>query len=112
MTEHVGVNDFVEAFWARGAAEGWSDVDQAVSAAAEVVGKPIVVREEAFLAAEPVCGFVATLERQHLVMISPTARICSRCSATSAATARMCARTISSGSRCTNCGITRAEMPP
>lgn len=63
---------FVDAFWLRGAAEGWSDVDQAVSAAAEVVGKPIVVREEPFLATEPVCGFVATLERQHLVMISPS----------------------------------------
>ncbi|MDF2492921.1 MAG: ImmA/IrrE family metallo-endopeptidase [Microbacterium sp.] len=60
----------VEAFWARGAAEGWSDVDQAVAAAADVVGKPIVVREESFLAAEPVCGFVATLEHAHLVMIS------------------------------------------
>ena len=63
----------VDAFWARGAAEGWSDVDQAVAAAADVVGKPIVVREESFLAAEPVCGFVATLEHAHLVMISPTA---------------------------------------
>jgi hypothetical protein len=64
---------FVDAFWLRGAAEGWSDVDQAVTAAAEVVGKPIVVREESFLAAEPVCGLFATLERHHLVMISPTA---------------------------------------
>lgn len=62
----------VDAFWDRGRAEGWSDVDQAVAAAADVVGKPIVVREESFLAAEPVCGFVATLEHQHLVMISPT----------------------------------------
>uniref|UniRef100_A0A942YCL7 ImmA/IrrE family metallo-endopeptidase n=1 Tax=Neobacillus citreus TaxID=2833578 RepID=A0A942YCL7_9BACI len=67
------MSDLVEAFWARGRAEGWSDVDQAVTAAAELVGKPIVVREEAFLASEPVCGFVATLEHQHLVMISPTA---------------------------------------
>lgn len=65
-------DDFVADFWVRGAAEGWSDVDQAVAAAADVVGKPIVVREEQFLTAEPVCGFVATLERQHLVMISPT----------------------------------------
>ncbi|MGL3198705.1 MULTISPECIES: ImmA/IrrE family metallo-endopeptidase [Curtobacterium] len=64
--------DFVEAFWARADAEGWSDVDDAVAAAAAVVGKPIVVREEAFLAEEPVCGFVATLEDRHLVMISPT----------------------------------------
>src|SRR5690242_15441276 len=63
---------FVEDFWLLGAAEGWSDVDQAVDAAARVVGKPIVVREESFLAEEPVCGFVATLERSHLVMISPT----------------------------------------
>ncbi len=63
----------VEAFWERGATEGWSDIDQAVAAAADHVGKPIVVREEAFLAVEPVCGFVATLEHQHLVMISPTA---------------------------------------
>lgn len=62
----------VEAFWARGAAEGWSDIDQAVAAAADHVGKPVVVREESFLSAEPVCGFVATLEHQHLVMISPT----------------------------------------
>lgn len=66
-------DSYVEDFWERATAEGWSDVDQAVSAAAEVVGKPIVVREEAFLTAEPVCGFVATLERQHLMMISPTA---------------------------------------
>ena len=64
---------FVDDFWLRGAAEGWSDVDQAVAAAARIVGKPIVVREEEFLATEPVCGFVATLERQHLIMISPTA---------------------------------------
>ena len=64
---------FVDAFWLRGAAEAWTDVDQAVAAAADVVGKPIVVREESFLAGEPVCGFVATLETRHLVMISPTA---------------------------------------
>ncbi|MBF4586749.1 MULTISPECIES: ImmA/IrrE family metallo-endopeptidase [Curtobacterium] len=63
----------LESFWARGAVEGWSDVDQAVAAAAVVVDKPIVVREEAFLATEPVCGFVATLEHAHLIMISPTA---------------------------------------
>lgn len=63
----------LESFWARGAVEGWSDVDQAVVAAAVVVDKPIVVREEAFLATEPVCGFVATLEHAHLIMISPTA---------------------------------------
>ncbi|WP_420368088.1 hypothetical protein [Curtobacterium sp. L1-20] len=67
-----GADSFVDDFWARGVAEGWSDVDQAVSAAAAVVGKPIVVREEEFLVSEPVCGFVATLDRQHLVMISPT----------------------------------------
>jgi len=66
-------DSLVQAFWERGAAEGWSDVDQAVAAAADVVGKPVVVREEAFLAAEPVCGFVATLEHAHLIMISPTA---------------------------------------
>ncbi|WP_396288814.1 ImmA/IrrE family metallo-endopeptidase [Curtobacterium sp. KT1] len=63
----------LESFWVRGAAEEWSDVDQAVAAAAVVVDKPIVVREEAFLATEPVCGFVATLEHAHLIMISPTA---------------------------------------
>ncbi|PZF53353.1 hypothetical protein DEJ23_14530 [Curtobacterium sp. MCSS17_008] len=62
----------VEAFWARGVAEGWSDIDQAVAAASDHVGKPVVVREESFLSTEPVCGFVATLEHQHLVMISPT----------------------------------------
>lgn len=62
----------VEAFWARGVAEGWSDIDQAVASASAHVGKPVVVREEAFLSTEPVCGFVATLEHQHLVMISPT----------------------------------------
>ncbi|MBT2503128.1 ImmA/IrrE family metallo-endopeptidase [Curtobacterium sp. ISL-83] len=65
-------DDLVETFWLRGAAEGWSDVDDAVAAASSVVGKPIVVREEAFLADEPVCGFVATLEHHHLIMISPT----------------------------------------
>lgn len=62
----------IEAFWLRGAAEGWSDIDQAVAAASDHVGKPVVVREESFLSTEPVCGFVATLEHQHLVMISPT----------------------------------------
>ena len=62
----------VEAFWARGVAEGWSDIDAAVAAASDHVGKPVVVREESFLSTEPVCGFVATLEHQHLVMISPT----------------------------------------
>lgn len=66
------MSDHLRDFWVRGRAEGWSSVDQAVAAAAQVVGKPIVVREEAFLAAEPVCGFVATLEHQHLIMISPT----------------------------------------
>lgn len=62
----------IDAFWARGHDEGWSGVDQAVAAASELVGKPVVVREEAFLANEPVCGFVATLEHEHLIMISPT----------------------------------------
>ena len=62
----------IEAFWLRGAAEGWSDIDQAVAAASDHVGKPVVVREESFLSTEPVWGFVATLEHQHLVMISPT----------------------------------------
>ncbi|WP_182047905.1 M48 family metalloprotease [Curtobacterium sp. ME26] len=62
----------IEAFWLRGAAEGWSDIDQAVAAASDHVGKPVVVREESFLSTEPVCGIVATLEHQHLVMISPT----------------------------------------
>ncbi|WP_176491544.1 ImmA/IrrE family metallo-endopeptidase [Curtobacterium sp. 'Ferrero'] len=64
--------DPVDAFWARAEAATWTDVDAAVTAAAEILGKPIVVREEDFLASEPVCGFVATLEHQHLVMISPT----------------------------------------
>lgn len=76
MTGSTGPGDAsasVEAFWARGEREGWSDIDQAVAAAADHVGKPIVVREESFLSQEPVCGFVATLEHQHLVMISPTA---------------------------------------
>ncbi|ROS76419.1 uncharacterized protein DUF955 [Curtobacterium sp. PhB130] len=72
MSTHAGGSARLDAFWERGRTEGWADVDQAVTAAAEIVGKPIVVREEAFLASEPVCGFVATLERAHLIMISPT----------------------------------------
>jgi hypothetical protein len=64
--------DLVDAFWRRGHDERWADVDDAVRVASEIVGKPIVVREEAFLADEPVCGFVATLEHQHLIMISPS----------------------------------------
>lgn len=72
MSTRVGESGRLDAFWDRGQAEGWADVDRAVTAAAEIVGKPIVVREEAFLASEPVCGFVATLEHEHLIMISPT----------------------------------------
>ncbi|MGN7190812.1 MULTISPECIES: ImmA/IrrE family metallo-endopeptidase [unclassified Curtobacterium] len=62
----------VESWWRRGDAEGWSDIEHAVAAATDHLGKPVVVREESFLATEPVCGFVATLQHQHLVMISPT----------------------------------------
>ena len=62
----------LERFWEMGAEAGWTGIEDAVAAAEHLVGKPIRVREEAFLADEPVCGFVATLEHQHLVMISPT----------------------------------------
>ena len=63
----------VEAFWARGSPEASSHDDQDYAVTADDVGKPNVVLEESLLAAEPVCGFVATLEHAHLVMISPTA---------------------------------------
>jgi hypothetical protein len=62
----------VDRFWEVGAASGWTGIEDAVAAAERIVGKPITVREESFLADEPVCGFVATLEERHLVMISPT----------------------------------------
>jgi hypothetical protein len=62
----------VDRFWELGEDAAWTGIDDAVAAAEHLVGKPITVREESFLADEPVCGFVATLEHRHLVMISPT----------------------------------------